>query len=155
MNKDESMLLSLLSEEVSEMERLRALLEAEAEALQGLQADALLQMVETKAGLVQALERLGARRAELLVRIGCASDPPSLKLFMANAPAPIATAWQALVAETGRCESLNRRNGALNQSGQRQVLRLIRVLRGEPVEPPTYGRKGDPGVGGGQPLAKA
>ncbi|WP_156782726.1 flagella synthesis protein FlgN [Acidihalobacter yilgarnensis] len=154
MSNDESMLLSILGEEFAAMTRLREILETESDALERLQVEALLSLADAKQALIQSLEASGERRAALLAGLGYGADPVGMDRYLSIAPAEVAAAWRVLVDETTRCEALNRRNGALNNSGQRQVRRLLRVLRGEPVEPATYDRKGDSGIGGGQPLAK-
>lgn len=146
-------LLTILAAELDAMGRLHAELQDEADALEHLYADRLPILAERKQSLVDVLEALTVQRTECLRRAGIGTEPAGMRAYFGTAPARVVKAWEDLIAETALCEQLNRHNRALNQNGQRQILRVLRVLRGEPVEPPTYGRDSGMGIGG-QPLAK-
>lgn len=146
-------LLSILAAELDAMARLHGELQQESDALEYLHADRLPALAERKQSLVEALEALTAQRTECLRRAGIGAEQAGMRAYLSTASAEVVKAWDDLIAETAACEALNRHNRALNQSGQRQIRRLLRALRGEPVEPPTYGRDPDTGIGG-QPLGK-
>lgn len=146
-------LLSILAAELDAMGRLHGELQQESDALEYLHADRLPVLAERKQSLVETLEALAAQRSECLRRAGIGAEQAGIHSYLSTASVEVVKAWGDLIAETTACEALNRHNRALNQSGQRQIRRLLRALRGEPIEPPTYGRDPDSGIGG-QSLAK-
>ncbi|MEJ2059490.1 MAG: flagellar protein FlgN [Gammaproteobacteria bacterium] len=147
---------SLIAGELARARELHDLLVEEAGALARLQHERLLELVAAKQTVVEAFEALARRRHDLMRRAGWDADAAALKRLMQDSAAPpsLVRCFDQLVETTSVCADLNTRNARLNQNGEAQLLRLLRVLRGQPAEPDTYApAQGDSPTG--HTLAKA
>ncbi|GEM_PF-5468321 len=132
---------ALIGEELGLAGQLHDLLVREGEALSGLQHEGLLELVADKQRLMDSFDTLERRRAELLessAEAGDAAREVRRLLQDASAPASCKLLFQQLVEEITACAEHNARNAHLNKHGEVQILRLMRVLRGDAPEPDTY-----------------
>lgn len=138
MSADTERLSSLLGEQIRCAEAMLETLASESQALADGNHEALRLATETKAKLVDALERLETERQDLVQRgdaIGAAE-------------------WQRLRELVARCKERNHRNGTLLHARAENVRVALNALRGS--EPELYGASGRaPGGTGARPLGTA
>lgn len=138
MSANTERLSTILGEQIRCAEAMLETLASESQALADGNHDALGLATETKAKLVDALERLEAERQEIAQR-GDATG---------------AAEWQRLRELVARCKEQNHRNGTLLHARAENVRIALKTLRGS--EPELYGASGRaPGSTGARPLGTA
>ena len=124
MNTDSQRLSALLGEQLRCAETMLETLNREKQALADGDASALKATTETKAQLVDALEKLESERSALAERDGTAGAPESPRL-------------REVIA---LCKEQNQRNGLLLKARAENVRIALKALRGS--EPELYGATG-------------
>jgi len=105
----------LIARELTSLQRFRALLEQERQALTGIQADALPSIVEEKAKLAAVLSALEAGRDELLVQAGRSKGRTGMEAWLKNCPNPATEnqRWAELLELAAKARQENETNGRL------------------------------------------
>lgn len=133
-------LIDVLGEQIRHAEAMLDTLERENAALVASDAEALGAASTAKAGIVEALERLEAKRQALAAAV---SDETRAS-----------GDWQRLRTLIAECKQRNDKNGALLKARADNVRVALKSLRG--AEPELYGRSGRaPAGNGARPLGTA
>jgi flagellar biosynthesis/type III secretory pathway chaperone len=141
-------LLAILAVQHEQLRFLLGLLEEERAALIRMDAPAVGEVAERKAGAIASMRRLEAERDACLRRLAAAHGLPDAALTLSalaqhlDAPARLIEAGQDLRTTLGRIEAMNDGNRVLADHALRHVRDLLDRVRGALTETPTYGRPG-------------
>lgn len=124
-------LKALLTREAEATRRLHLALQAESEALQVRDVEALERTTAEKQALVGELERYAVERGQLLVASGLAADSTGFEqLVTGRGDADTQALWEQLRSELQACQELNLRNGQLLEGGRRFANDALSLLLG-------------------------
>ncbi len=126
----------ILKKELKIVIDLAQILEKEERLLSSRDLEKLPTLTERKNYLLGKIEYLEKYRTEVMVQpspgdisVGsCDNDSHRLKICLRE------TLY--------RCQKLNQKNSRLNQIGQQHTQQLLRILKGEPIDDPTYEKLG-------------
>ena len=151
-NHTPARVVAVLDESIEEARGLRDALAAERTALEERDPDALERVLSTKSAHVDKLTALDTERQRLFAATGIeplADGAPAIK------DTSIDTRWQQLVDLADECRTLNQANGFVIRARQSRVDTRLKIIRGEPIAPLTYGQAGDRTGNGHRSLAEA
>ena len=143
---------AVLDRSIEEARGLRDALAAERTALEDRDPDALERVLDTKTAHVDRLTALDSERQQLFAAAGFEngpSGPPSPRF------AGVELRWQRLIDLADQCAQLNQANGFVIRARQSRVDARLKIVRGEPIAPVTYGQSGDRTGNGHRSLAEA
>ena len=143
-------LAAVLDESIAEARGLRLALAAEREALEDRDPDALERVLGTKTAHVDKLTALDAERQTLFAAAGI--EPGA---GPATRVRGIDSRWRELIDLADECARLNQANGNVIRASQSRVDARLKIIRGEPISPLTYGHTGDRTGNGHRSLAEA
>lgn len=130
---------------------LEAVLGAEREALGRRDREAIATLAAEKNALLERLDGLGRRQAELLRAQGYPASSAGLDALLAEPGAEaLAARWQALRELLAACREQNQVNGSILRIAGEAMGRLLDLMRGTPQNLRLYGPGGTAnGSGGG------
>lgn len=130
---------------------LEAVLGAEREALGRRDREAIVALAAEKNTLLERLEGLGRRQADLLRAQGYPATSAGLDALLAEPGAEaLATRWHALRELLAACREQNQVNGSILRIAGEAMGRLLDLMRGTPQNLRLYGPGGTAhGSGGG------
>lgn len=143
---------AVLDDSIEEARGLRDALAAERTALEERDPDALERVLGTKTAHLEKLTALDTERQSLFAAAGIeplGDGPPALQ------DAAIGVRWQQLIELADVCRTLNQANGFVIRARQSRVDARLKIIRGEPIAPLTYGQAGDRPGNGHRSLAEA
>lgn len=150
-------LVNILLRSLEQAAELKAVLEAERDALAAADADALQEAAVQKRCSVQALETLEATRAQIARQAGFDTAPQSMADIARCLPgSAVSDAWDRYLFIANECSELNARNGAVINMRRSQIHQTLSLLRHGRTESGTYGPLGQaPDTLGSRSLTEA
>ncbi len=145
-------LVAVLENSIEEARGLRDTLAAERTALEERDPDALERILGAKTAHVETLAALDTERQQLFAAAGIETRRGE---GSATQHAGIGQRWQQLVDLADECAQLNQANGFVIRARQSRVDTRLKIIRGEPIAPVTYGHAGDRIGNGHRSLAEA
>lgn len=124
--------VALIEQEIVGLQAVHDALEAEQQALEARDAEALTAASMLKLQRIEAAQLISAQRA---------SAAPDAAALSSNPAA--ARQFEALVKLAGECKAKNEQNGLMINVQRRYLEQTLAVLRNETTEPPLYGPGGD------------
>jgi len=121
----------ILDQEISALEAVMNVLEAEHDALEARDADALTSASDLKLKCIETARRLGAERAVLLDDAEHIQSNPQISIR-----------WERLTKLAHGCKEMNERNGMLIRWQHKYVEQTLSVLRNEGQDSTLYGPDG-------------
>ena len=126
----------ILKKELEIVIDLARTLEKEERLLSSRDLEKLPALTEKKNYLLEKIGYLEKYRTEAMVQpnpgdifvMSCDNNSQGLKIRLREA--------------LYRCQKLNQKNSRLNQIGQQHAQQLLRILKGEPIDDPTYEKLG-------------
>jgi flagellar biosynthesis protein FlgN len=137
-------LATLLSQEISALDQLAALLEREHELLAANDVAALEVAMVERQTCVSSIVRVEDERRSLCRMLGHSTDLPGLERLLAwcDPNGSLKTRWAECASRGARCRNLNDRNGALVNARLKRVESLLGAITGRPPEGSTYSPAG-------------
>ncbi len=134
-----------LAQEVECSRKLLACLDAERNALIARDVDTLETTVREKLDHAQTLERLEARREELVLALGYRNDGEGLQQCFRDQPRAerLSELWTRLLGNIEACRAGNLANGGILESGRQNVEQALCILRGQNGAPAVYAPDGE------------
>ncbi len=149
-------LVAVLENSIEEARGLRDTLAAERTALEERDPDALERILGAKTAHVETLAALDTERQQLFAAAGIETRRgEGSAIQSATQHAGIDRRWQQLVELADECAQLNQANGFVIRARQSRVDTRLKIIRGEPIAPVTYGHAGDRIGNGHRSLAEA
>ncbi len=129
---NKKLLVDMIKQEISDLERLLQMLDQEYALLADKRADAFQQVVQQKQKQVGKLQLISQQREQLMTGLGLLADKarhePSEMLFD-NVP-ELDALWRKLISFARQCRHRNRINGSIVDSVSRQTHQALEILRG-------------------------
>ena len=145
-------IVAILDDSIEEARGLRDTLAAERAALEERDPDALERILGAKTAHVESLAALDTERQQLFAAAG-------IETRQGEAPATrhagIDRRWQQLIDLADECAQMNQANGFVIRARRSRVDTRLKIIRGEPIAPLTYGHAGDQTGNGHRSLAEA
>jgi flagella synthesis protein FlgN len=131
-----------VSDELSAAQRLVALLQEEQVHLIASDTEGLAVVTERKNAALKTLAELGSARNGLLVGMGVATTPESIRLWLATQGDDTRKNWSVLMAVAAEAKEVNRTNGLLINQKITQNQNALNVLTGGAAPNSFYGPNG-------------
>lgn len=144
--------VAVLDESIVEARGLRDALAAEREALEERDPDALERVLGVKTAHVERLTALDTERQHLFAAAGIEPVPGT---GFTGIDQGVDERWHQLVDLANECARLNLANGNVIRARQSRVDARLKIIRGEPIAPLTYGHSGENTGNGHRSLAEA
>ena len=145
-------IVAILDNSIEEARGLRDTLAAERTALEERDPDALERILGAKTAHVESLAALDRERQQLFAAAGIGTRNAEAT---ATQQAGIDRRWQQLIDLADECSQMNQANGFVIRARQSRVDARLKIIRGEPIAPLTYGHAGDQSGNGHRSLAEA
>ena len=151
-NETRRRVVEILGDSVDQALGLKRALEAERDALEAEDTNALQAALTVKGRYVDQLQTLDQTRLRLCADAGFSEGPLQMQQMTewCDEESTIAERWDRLVAIAADCNVLNMTNGAIVRMRRRQIESGLAILRGVRPGSDTYGRNGTEADGLGQ-----
>ncbi len=133
-----------LEASLSDLRRLRQILQDEHQAMLGAQPEALEQIVRLKSEALEQLEHSVEAREQILSELGLPGGLIGTEQFVQShfSPAELLEDWKTLLSLSREVGELNRRNGQLALASERTAREALGILTRRDPGNPTYSRSG-------------